>query len=86
MGFSRQEYWSGLPFPSPEDLPDSGIEPGSPEFQADALHSKSPGKHGEWGLFSSCGAQPSSHCGGFSCCRTQALGHSGFKSCGTWAQ
>ena len=30
MGFSRQEYWSGLPFPSPEDLPDSGIEPGSP--------------------------------------------------------
>ena len=32
MGFSRQEYWSGLPFPSPEDLPDSGIEPGSPAF------------------------------------------------------
>ena len=30
MGFSRQEYWSGLPFPSPEDLPDLGIEPGSP--------------------------------------------------------
>ena len=30
MGFSRQEYWSGLPFPSPEDLPDPGIEPGSP--------------------------------------------------------
>ena len=30
MGFSRQEYWSGLPFPSPEDLPHSGIEPGSP--------------------------------------------------------
>ena len=32
MGFSRQEYWSGLPFPSPGGLPDSGIEPGSPEF------------------------------------------------------
>ena len=30
MGFSRQEYWSGMPFPSPEDLSDSGIEPGSP--------------------------------------------------------
>ena len=30
MGFSRQEYWSGLPFPSPEDLPNPGIEPGSP--------------------------------------------------------
>ena len=30
MGFSRQEYWTGLPFPSPRDLPDPGIEPGSP--------------------------------------------------------
>ena len=37
MGFSRQEYWSGLPFPSPGDLLDSGIEPGSPAFQADSL-------------------------------------------------
>jgi len=35
MGFSRQEYWSGLPFPSPRDLPDPRIEPGSPELQAD---------------------------------------------------
>ena len=35
MEFSRQEYWSGLPFPSPEDLPDPGIEPGSPALQAD---------------------------------------------------
>ena len=34
MGFSRQEYWSGLPFPSPRDLPNPGIEPGSPAFQA----------------------------------------------------
>ena len=32
MGFSRQEYWSGLPFPSPEDYPHPGIEPGSPTF------------------------------------------------------
>ena len=32
MGFSRHEYWSGLPFPSPGDLPDPGIEPGSPAF------------------------------------------------------
>ena len=37
MGFSRHEYWSGLPFPSPGDLPDPGIEPGSPALQADAL-------------------------------------------------
>ena len=37
MGFSRQEYWSGLPFPSPEDLPNPGIELGSPPLQADAL-------------------------------------------------
>ena len=44
MGFSRQEYWSGLPFPSPGDLPDPGIEPGSPALQADALPSKPPGK------------------------------------------
>ena len=44
MRFSRQEYWSGLPFPSPEDLPDPGIEPGSPALQADTLPSKPPGK------------------------------------------
>ena len=44
MGFSRQEYWSGLPFPSPGDLPDLGIEPGSPASQADALPSEPPGK------------------------------------------
>ena len=37
MGFSRQECWSGLPFPSPGDLPDPGIEAGSPAVQADAL-------------------------------------------------
>ena len=44
MGFSRQECWSGLPFPSPGDLPDPGIEPGSPALQADTLPSESPGK------------------------------------------
>ena len=37
MELSRQEYWSGLPFPSVEDLPDPGIEPGSPALQADSL-------------------------------------------------
>ena len=37
MGFSWQECWSGLPFPSPGDLPDPGIEPGSPALEADAL-------------------------------------------------
>ena len=44
MGFSRREYWSGLPFPSPGDLPDPGIEPRSPALQADALTSEPPGK------------------------------------------
>ena len=44
MGFSRQEYWSGLPFPSPGDLPNPGIEPRSPEFQAETLPSEPPGK------------------------------------------
>ena len=44
MGFSRQEYWSGLPFPSPGDLPDPGIEHGSPTLQADTLPSEPPGK------------------------------------------
>ena len=46
MGFSRQEYWGGLLFPSPGDLPDPGIEPGSPALEADALTSESPGKPG----------------------------------------
>ena len=44
MGFSRQEYWSGFPFPSPGDLPNPGIEPRSPTFQADTLTSEPPGK------------------------------------------
>ena len=44
MEFSRQEYWSGLPLPSPGDLPDPRIEPGSPTKQVDALPSEPPGK------------------------------------------
>ena len=44
MGFSRQEYWSGLPFSSPGDLPDPGIEPGSPALLADSLPPEPPGK------------------------------------------
>ena len=44
MGFSGQGYWSGFPFPSPEDLPDTGIEPRSPTLQADALPSEPLGK------------------------------------------
>ena len=44
LGFSRQEYWSGLLFPSPGDLPDPGIEPGSQALQADTLPSEPPGK------------------------------------------
>ena len=43
MEFSRQEYWNGLPFPSPGDLPDPGIKPGSPALWADALPSEPPG-------------------------------------------
>ena len=49
MGFSRQEYRSGLPFPSPGDLPYPGFEPRSPALWADALSSKLPGKHKYWG-------------------------------------
>ena len=49
VGFSRQEYWSGLPFPSPGDLPNPGIEPGSPALQADALPSEPPGKTQKYG-------------------------------------
>ena len=44
MEFSRQEYWTGLPFPSTGDLPNPGIKPGSPTLQADALQSEPPGK------------------------------------------
>ena len=44
MEFARQEYWSGLPFSSPGDLPDSGTEPTSPALQADSLPSEPRGK------------------------------------------
>ena len=44
MGFSRQEHWSGLPFPSPGDLPDPGIEHGSPALQADSVLTELQGK------------------------------------------
>ena len=44
MEFFRQEYWSGLPFPSPGDLPDPGIKPRSPTLQADTSPSEPPGK------------------------------------------
>ena len=44
MKFSRQEYWSGLPFPSPGDLPDAGTEPGSPALQADSLLTEPQGR------------------------------------------
>ena len=43
MGFSRQEYWSGLPFPSPGDLPDPGTEPEFAVLQEDSLPSETPG-------------------------------------------
>ena len=44
VGFSKQEYWSGLPFPSPKDLPNPGIEPRSPTLQADTLALDPPGE------------------------------------------
>ena len=47
MGFSRQEYWSGLPFPPPGDLPNPGIEPRSLALQIDALLSDPPGKQSD---------------------------------------
>ena len=50
MEFFRQEYWSGLLFPSPGDLPDPGIELGSPLLQADSLPSEPPGKCKKGGL------------------------------------
>ena len=54
MGFSRQECWSGLPFPSPGDLPNPGIEPESPalqaDLQADALPSEPPGRVSKGGI------------------------------------
>ena len=46
MGFSRQEYWNGLPFHFPGDLPNPGIKPRSPALQADVLTSELPGKPG----------------------------------------
>ena len=52
MGFSRQEYWSGLPFPPPGDLPNPGIKPGSPVLQTDALPSKNSHHDKECGFVS----------------------------------
>ena len=50
MGFSRQEYWSGLPCPPPGDLPNAGIEPRSPALQADSLPAEPQGKHKNTGV------------------------------------
>ena len=44
MGFSRQEYWSGLPFPSPGDIPDLGVEPESPALEGGFFTTEPPGK------------------------------------------
>ena len=63
MEFSRQEYWSGLPFPSPGDLPNSGIEPGSPALQANSLPSEPPSNvcYGHTGIVMSIIPEHSSH-------------------------
>ena len=55
MGFSRQEYWSGLPFPCTGDLPDPGIEPGSATLQADSLLSEPQGSQALEHRLNSCG-------------------------------
>ena len=60
MGFSRQGYWSGLPFPSPGDLPDPAMGPGSPTLQMDSFLSEPPGmvasclSCSRWGLLLRC--------------------------------
>ena len=59
MEFPRQEYWSGLPFPSPGDLPDPGIEPGCPALQADSLPSEPPGKPQQKGVCANIEAEAS---------------------------
>ena len=59
MVFVRQEYGSGLPFPSPGDLPNPGIEPGSPALQADSLASEPPGKKSIKNAFSTSALLPS---------------------------
>ena len=69
MGFSRQEYWSGLPFTSPGDLPDPGTEPRSPTLQADALTSEPPwcihcGRGQYSGAYVLGGKAPWGHLGG----------------------
>ena len=51
MGFSRQEYWSGLPFPSPGDLPDPGIELRPPVLRADSLLSEPPGNPSDHSVY-----------------------------------
>ena len=65
MGFPRQEYWTRLPFPSPGDLPDPGIEPTSPALQGDSLLSE-PGSEGveaaNWGCSGKTAKCSSNHC------------------------
>ena len=65
MEFSRREYWSGLPLTSPGDLPNPGIEPGSPALQADAVPSEPPGKikNTRGGTFIDIMFQPMMPCG-----------------------
>ena len=68
MEFSRQGYWSGLPFPSPGDLPNPGMEPSCPALQADFLPSEPPGKSTCWRLHAIflCDCPP--HCWANTCC------------------
>ena len=72
MGFSKQRYWSGLPFPSPGDLPNPGVEPGSPTMQADSLLCEPPEKPCEYLITFSilskaqlCVSEIQNHCSSF---------------------
>ena len=51
MGFPRQEYWSGFPFPSPEDLPNPGMKSGSPSLQVDSLPPEPPRKYNQSAIY-----------------------------------
>ena len=94
MGFSRQEYWSGLPFPSPGNLPDPGIEPTSlmsPALSGEFFFTTEPTEEPWLSLVAVNGGYSLGRYTSFSLwwvglLRVQALGCEGFSSCSVWAQ
>ena len=77
MGFSRRDYWSGLPFCPPGDLPNPGIKPRSPTLQADALTSEPPGE-----MFIRRGSSAQNHTGGCTCSQVSTVHLSSGVACG----